>query len=104
MKVFNIQWDVDDDDIYDVIDKMCCHKAAAIFELSEDTYSRMSVSERHNYVHNYIQKNSSVISSIMELPDEAEIPDDIDEPADFLSDEYGFCINGFSIDRKKSPA
>lgn len=32
------------------------------------------------------------------LPTEIEIPDmHIDDIADYLSDEYGFCIQGFSI-------
>lgn len=32
------------------------------------------------------------------LPTEIEIPDmHIDDITDYLSDEYGFCIQGFSI-------
>lgn len=33
------------------------------------------------------------------LPEEADIPDGIDESevADFLSDEYGFCVESFSF-------
>lgn len=33
------------------------------------------------------------------LPTEVEVPDDVDpdDVADWLSDEYGFCINSFQI-------
>ena len=35
----------------------------------------------------------------LDLPNEVEIPNDIDEEmiADYLSDTYGFCINSFTI-------
>ena len=34
-----------------------------------------------------------------DLPTEVEIPDDVedDEIADYLSDEYGFCVRSFCI-------
>lgn len=34
------------------------------------------------------------------LPDEVELPSDIeeDEVADYLSDAYGFCVNSFVIE------
>jgi len=33
------------------------------------------------------------------LPDEVELPSDIeeDEVADYLSDAYGFCVNSFAL-------
>ena len=36
---------------------------------------------------------------VLDLPVEVEVPDgtDIDDIADMLSDEYGFCINSFSV-------
>ena len=36
---------------------------------------------------------------VLDLPVEVDVPDgtDIDEIADMLSDEYGFCINSFSV-------
>jgi hypothetical protein len=38
----------------------------------------------------------------VELPTEVEIPNDIedDEIADYLSDEYGWCIESFNIKAK----
>lgn len=37
--------------------------------------------------------------SELDLPDEAEIPDDIseDEIGDWLSDEYGYCHYGYDL-------
>lgn len=38
---------------------------------------------------------------LAELPTEVEIPDDLedeDEISDWLSDEYGYCHNGFEIE------
>lgn len=34
------------------------------------------------------------------LPEEVNIPDDIDEDdiADYLSDEYGWCVESFNIE------
>lgn len=36
---------------------------------------------------------------VLDLPVEVDVPDgtDIDDIADMLSDEYGFCINSFSV-------
>ena len=37
------------------------------------------------------------------LPSEVEIPDNIEEDAiaDYLSDEYGFCVFGFGIEKEQ---
>ena len=39
------------------------------------------------------------LDHVLDLPVEVEVPDgtDIDDIADMLSDEYGFCINSFSV-------
>ena len=40
---------------------------------------------------------------LAELPTEVEIPDDLedeDEISDWLSDEYGYCHNGFEIEEE----
>ena len=44
------------------------------------------------------------IDVLKDLPKEVDLPwnMDEDEAADYLSDEYGFCINGFDIENSDS--
>ena len=102
MKVTNIKWDIDMDQIYNKLDNMTAENAAEALSLPKDAYTNMTTSERHDYAYEVFHGHDDMTAEFMGLPTETDIPDDIgdDEDAisDYLSDEYEFCHKGFSLE------
>ena len=110
---YDINWDVDIDEIYDLLDDSTVAKAAELLEISPERYAAMTTEERHDYAYDKIRHNRLDAAEMVGLPDEVEIPEDILEYyeitsvdddmsyiTDWLSDEYGYCINGYEVAEK----
>ena len=102
MKVTNIKWDIDMDQIYDKLDNMTTENAAKALSLPKNAYANMTTSERHDYAYEVFHGHDDMTAEFMGLPTETDIPDDIgndeDVISDYLSDEYEFCHKGFSLE------
>lgn len=113
---YDINWDVDMDEIYELLDDSTTAKAAEMLEISPERYAAMTTEERHDYAYDKIRHNRLDAAEMVGLPDEVEIPEDIldyyeitsvdDDMSyitDWLSDEYGYCINGYEVAEKPFP-
>lgn len=101
MKVYDIQWDIDIEEALEVLDQKTCVTASKILEISEERYSNMTTSERHDYAYSYFHHCPGAMEDFIGLPNSVEIPINItdeDDISDWLSDEYGFCHNGFKLE------
>lgn len=101
MKAYNIHWDIDIDEALDVLDKMTVTSASKFIEIPERQYENMTTSERHDYAYSYFRHCPGALDDLFGLPETIEIPESItddDDISDWLSDEYGFCHKGFSLD------
>lgn len=104
MKAYNIQWDIDIEDAIGTLDRKTSAGAAKVLEIPEARYANMTTSERHDYAYSYFHHCPGAMEDLFELPEFIEIPENItdeDDISDWLSDEYGFCHNGFTLDTDK---
>lgn len=105
MKATNIKWDIDMDQIYEKLDSMTAESAAEALSLPKETYANMTTDERHDCAYDTFHGHDDMSAEFMELPTEVDIPDDIsddeDAVSDYLSDEYEFCHKGFSLETDK---
>ena len=105
MRISNIIWDVDMDDVYENLDEMTAEKAAEALGISQKRYANMSTAERHDYAYEVFHGHDAAIGEFMGLPTEMDVPDDIgideDSVGDYLSDKYGYCHRGFVVDSNK---
>lgn len=100
MKAKNIQWDIDMSDILETLDDMTAKNAAETLELPYDEYANMTTEERHDYAYDFFHHRPAAMNEFMDLPNDVEIPDSVPQHdiADWLSDSYGFCHDGFELD------
>lgn len=107
---YNIDWDVDAEEIYDMLDNSTATQAAEMLEISPERYANMTTEEHHDYAYDKIHHNRLDAAEMLGLPDEVEIPedvleyyeitsanDDMSDITDWLSDKYGYCINGYDV-------
>lgn len=97
MKIRNIKWEVDMDDVLETIGEMTVEKAAEVLGLPKDTYANMNGSERNDYIYDVFKRSPEAKADLLGLPSEANIPNDTEEIADYLSDEYEFCVIDFEM-------
>ena len=100
MKAKNIQWDINMSDILDVLDEITAKNAAKALEIPYDTYANMTTEERHDYAYDFFRRYPAAKNELMDLPNDVEIPSTVPQHdiADWLSDSYGFCHDGFELD------
>lgn len=111
---YNIDWDVDMDEIYELLDNSTVEKAAELLEISPERYAAMTTEERHDYAYDKVHHNRLAAAEMVGLPDEVEIPedileyyeitsvdDDMSDITDWLSDKYGYCIYGYEVKEKE---
>ena len=107
MKATNIQWDIDMDEVYELLDNMTYTDAADSLGIPHDKYANMTTSERHDFAYDLFHHSPGTLDEFMGLPNEIEIPEELNKPdddyynediSDWLSDTYGFCHNGFEIE------
>ena len=107
MKAINIKWDIDEEDVLDTLENLTATNAADALNISEKVYSNMNTQERKDYALSVFDKcPEEITENLLGLPDETEIPDNIadDEDAisDWLSDTYGFCHDGFKLSEQET--
>ena len=106
----NIDWDIDIEEMYDILDNSTVTQAAKMLEIPLERYDNMTTEERHDYAYDKIHHNRLDAAEMLGLPDEVVIPedvlehygivskdDDMSDITDWLSDEYGYCIKGYEI-------
>lgn len=108
MKAYNIDWLVDLDEVYEILDDMSFEKAALAIGVPPIIWANMTTEERHDKAYSLFHHCPATLDEFLNLPNEVEIPDElIDENdiTDYLCDTFGYCIgkNGYSlsIDIKK---
>ena len=93
MKIRKIKWDIDIDDVLKTIDEMTVEEATKVLGFPKDTYTNINTLERD--VYDMFERSPEAKANLLGLPSEANIPDDTKEIADYLSDEYEFCVISF---------
>jgi len=96
---YDIEWDVDYDEVYEMLDNMTYEEAAESLEMPKERYANMSTDERHDYAYDYFRHRPGAIDDFIGLPQKVRIPSNVfdDNAADWLSDEYGYCLYGFRL-------
>ena len=103
----DIEWDIEMHDIFETMDEIAIDKAAQILDIPVDRYANMTTSERYDYIYDTIrhnQKTSFLVEELFDLPEEIVLPDelkDTDDITDYISDTYGFCIEGYTLSSKE---
>ena len=105
--VSNIQWDIDFNDALERLDEMTDEKAAETLNVRTEEYRKLSEDERHDCAWDLWQHTPAALHAFMGLPDSVDVPEELlktndrqsrdDAISDWLSDEYGFCHNGFTL-------
>ena len=104
MKAYNIDWDISINEAIEMLDEMDYKNAAFVLGISSDTYANMTTEERHDYAYDLFHHCPGELEDFMDLPSEVELPEELIDEEDitnWLSDEYGFCINGYRLDTDK---
>ena len=102
-KVTNISWDYDYEDFWQTLSEKLVYKQAKILDIPYEKYVEMNEWEREQYAYDIFRRNPSVADEVFGLPNEIILPnEDWTEEliTDYLSDEYGFCINGYTLPEK----
>ncbi len=106
MKATNILWDVDFDEVYEHLDNMNYKNAAKAIEVSEETYANMTTEERHDQAYYLFRHSPADLDEFLGLPSEVDIPAELiesdffdEDVSDWLSDTFGYCHEGFEIER-----
>lgn len=102
MKATNIKWDVSEEEILTALDSLTAQEASKRLEIPYSTYANMTTSERHEYALDAFHHNLEQRAEFIGLPDEVMLPEEAinwedDEITDYLSDEYGYFINGYDL-------
>jgi hypothetical protein len=100
MKIANIQWDIDMEEVYERLDDMTVEAAAEALEIPVKTYANMTTEERHDYAYDKFHHCPAELEEFVGLPLEIEIPEELtddEDISDWLSDEYGYCHKGFEL-------
>ena len=91
MKAYNIDWVVDLDEAYAMLDEMDYKKAAAAIEVSADRYANMTTEERHDYAYGLWHCCPGALDEFVGLPSEVEIPEEVVQKIAEWHPNYGSC-------------
>ena len=101
MKAFNIDWDIDIDEIYEAVDNKTVDFMSELLGIDKDRYANMTTEKRHDWVDDAYRHNRLDFEALFDLPYEIEIPDyvgtDEDMITDFIAYEYGFCFRDYDL-------
>lgn len=101
IKVSNIKWVFDMNEVFELLDFIGCQEASKILKIPCDKYESMSKSERHVFAYNQFRHNRASYEELFDLPSCIVVPRELkteDDISDWLSDEYGFCHEGFDME------
>lgn len=99
LRAVNIKWDIDIEDVIEKLDNMTAENAAEALDIPYQEYVNMSTSEIHDYAYDVFERSQSIIADIMGLPEEVDIPEDVDEEdiEDYISDEVGYTFSEYEL-------
>ena len=101
MKTTSIDWDIDISEAQNTLLEMSVEKAVEVLGVSTRQYANMTTEERLDYVYDLQHHSPASLQEFINLPDEVEIPNgnwDDDSITEYLADQYGYCINGYTLD------
>ena len=101
MKAKNIRWDIDMEGVLESLDDLSLEEAAKLLKVPYEKYAKMSFDERDDFAEDYFRHNPGALLELVDLPVEVELPEDLtdeEDISDWLSDEYGFCHDGFELE------
>lgn len=109
MRAYDIEWsvDIDDIDIYEIIENKDTKEAAKKLGIPYIHYIGMTASEIEDYVYNQSRRNPYFLGELIGLPSSVELPDvfkDIEDDeytdtiSEWLSDTYGFCVSYYELE------
>lgn len=112
IKITNIQWDIEMEDVLDRIFGMKHKTAAEILGVPADTYADMTGNERYDLVYDVFYDSIEKRAELMGLPKEIEISEEdieenldaeedcylLEEIEDTVSDKYGWCFEEFNYE------
>lgn len=109
---YDIDWDVDMDEVYECLENMTIENAARTLGLSQDKYLSMSADELHAFAEDKFRHCPGALDDFLGLPSMVELPGavcpeddscfdtfDWSDATDWLADKYGYCINGYNVRR-----
>jgi len=108
LKATHIKWDVDIDEAIEKLDEMTTENAAEALGIGKDTYANMTTEERHDFAYDLWHHSPSALHEFMSVPEEVVIPDPLNTEwdentiSDYISDETGWCHEGFVIECNQS--
>ena len=108
--VSDIQWSPDVEILMDALENVSEEKAAKGMELPLERYRNMTYEERLDYLHDMLRHNSCsdyMLTEVLDMPNTVILPKEVvkeaieihdtDVISEYLSDEYGFFHEGFSL-------
>lgn len=99
MRVYNIEWDVDAEDICEYFGECSSEKAAELLGITAEAYDAMADDETTKIIMAFARANPKKIWELFNLPEEIEVCGDMteDEVSDYITDTFNFCHAGFSL-------
>ena len=100
LKAYDIWWDFDKDEIFERIDETDPKDMAKMIGVTLKQYKSLSDEDRHDLAYDKFRHCPALLDEFMGLPNEIEIPSELTDSEDisnWLSDEYGFCHEGFQL-------
>lgn len=101
---YDIQWNVDMDELYEKFDDMSAKKAAEMLCCPKSVYANMHEEKRHDLVRDRFHHHVLDAAEFVGLPNEVVLPTELiteDDVSDYLSDEFCYCHEGFSLKSTK---
>ena len=98
MRVTNIDWDIDLNEAVENITREGIVTESEFFQLTKKQCLSMSMDEIEDYVRDFFHHRPGALYDYLDLPEETTVPDELitdEDITDWLSDEYGYCLNGW---------
>lgn len=112
MYAYEIYWDVDMEEVYELFDvTMTPMEASKILKINPMLYLEMNADQRHGCIYSKVHHCPALLDQLLGLPERVLIPEvlakryrktsDASDITEYLSDVFGYCINGYSICEKE---
>ncbi len=100
MTAINIKWDIDMEEVYETLDCTTLKRAADVLKIPYERYLHMTEDERHSFAYNYFHHCPGALEDYLNIPNEIPLPYEFssdEDISDWISDQYGYCHNGFEL-------
>ena len=103
---YEIDWDIDKEEIIEKISELSDEEAAQILGIAIERFIKMSKEDIKDSFMSKFHRQPGALDDLFGLPQEIKIPtsfniesedDDMSEVTEWISDEYGYCINGYQV-------